>query len=243
MVDEIEPQILTEEDGRISVLLLDDHQLSLDGMLAILEARAAEFCVVGAVRSVKEALQIVANSLPDVVVLDLKVLYEPASPEERIEAGLDAIREIRRLSPSTKVVVVSAYRQPEHIAQALQAGAVGYVYKGRSSEEVLESLRRAHVGQVFFHPEIAQKLLETLQRPESSEGEERESDPLTPREREVLQLIAEGKSNQEIANQLQISIGTVKKHVTNILDKIHLRSRVEAALYWRTQSQITLPRE
>ncbi|MGQ9500440.1 MAG: LuxR C-terminal-related transcriptional regulator [Anaerolineae bacterium] len=227
--------VLLEEDERISVLLVDDHRSFLDGMVARLEARADEFRIVGAVPSVSEALQIVAESLPDVVLLDLKVLSgERPGEEPDITAGLGAIRAIHQRSPSTKIVVLSAYHRPEHVAQALQSGAVGYVHKGRSSDEVLESIRRAHLGQVLFHPEIAQKLLETLQNPRGRE-EEREIDPLTPREREVLQLIAEGKSNQEIAIQLQISLGTVKKHVTNILDKIHMRSRVEAALYWRTQ--------
>jgi len=227
------------EDERISVLLVDDHQSFLDGMVARLEAHANEFRVVGAVTSVKEALQIIAGDPPDVVLLDLKVLSGQSLTEEPdIKSGLEAIRAIHQQTPSTKIVVLSAYHRPEHVAQALQSGAVGYVYKGRSGDEVLESIRRAHVGQVLFHPEIAQKLLETLQKPERFEGEKRESGPLTPREREVLQLIAEGKSNQEIANQLQISLGTVKKHVTNMLEKMHLRSRVEAAsLYWRTRSQ------
>lgn len=238
MIEESTLQSGLEDDERISVLLVDDHRSFLDGMVARLEARANEFRVIGAVTSVKEALQIIAGDPPDVVLLDLKVLSGQDSAEEPdIKSGLEAIRAIHQRTPSTKIVVLSAYHRPEHVAQALQSGAVGYVYKGRSSDEVLESIRRAHVGQVLFHPEIAQKLLETLQKPERFEGEEREMDPLTPREREVLQLIAEGKSNQEIAIQLQISLGTVKKHVTNILEKMHLRSRVEAALYWRTQSQ------
>ena len=238
MIGESTLQSGLEDDERISVLLVDDHRSFLDGMVARLEARANEFRVIGAVTSVKEALQIIAGDPPDVVLLDLKVLSGQDSAEEPdIKSGFEAIRAIHQRTPSTKIVVLSAYHRPEHVAQALQSGAVGYVYKGRSSDEVLESIRRAHVGQVLFHPEIAQKLLETLQKPERFEGEEREMDPLTPREREVLQLIAEGKSNQEIAIQLQISLGTVKKHVTNILEKMHLRSRVEAALYWRTQSQ------
>lgn len=233
-----EPRNMWGEDERISVLLLDDHQTALDGMVARLEARAGEFRVIGAVRSAREALRIVADSPPDVVLLDLRVLsgQEPFE-EPKFEAGLEAIRAIRQLSPSTKIVVLSAYHRPEHVAQAMESGAVGYVSKSRSSDEVLESVRQAHAGQVLLHPEIAQALLKYLQKP----GESEENvDPLTPREREVLQLIADGKTNQEIANQLQISLGTVKKHITNIFDKLHLRSRVEAALYWRSHKHIQL---
>ncbi len=233
MAKKTELQSVWEDEEHISVLLVDDHQSFLDGMVARLEARVGEFRVVGAVKSVKEALQIVTESPPDVVLLDLKVLSGQGSVEEpRIEAGLEAIRAMRRLSPSTKIVVLSAYHRPEHVAQAVESGAVGYVSKSRSSDEVLESVRQAHVGQVSLHPEIAQELLKYLQKPE--EVDPLALDPLTSRECEVLQLLAEGKTNQEIANQLQISVGTVKKHVTNILDKMHLRSRVEAALYWRS---------
>ncbi|MGC8878103.1 MAG: LuxR C-terminal-related transcriptional regulator [Anaerolineae bacterium] len=238
-MERTEWQSTWEEDERISVLLVDDHQTFLDGMVARLEAQRGEFRVVGAVKSVREALQIVTESPPDVVLLDLKVLSGQRSVEEpRIEAGLEAIRAMRQLSPSTKIVVLSAYHRPEHVAQAMESGAIGYVLKSRSSGEVLESVRQAHAGQVSLHPEIAQELLKYLQRQEETEDK---VDPLTPREREVLQLIADGKTNQEIANELQISLGTVKKHITNIFDKLHLRSRVEAALYWRSHKHMELP--
>lgn len=241
MVEKTELQSVWEDDERISVLMVDDHQSFLDGMVARLEARSAEFRIVGAVTSVKEALRVVTDSPPDVVLLDLKVLsgQEPVE-ESKIEAGLEAIRAMRRLSPATKIVVLSAYHRPEHVAQAMESGAVGYVSKSRSSNEVLESVRQAHAGQILLHPEIAQELLKYLQKPGESEDK---VDPLTPREREVLQLIADGKTNLEIANQLQISLGTVKKHITNILDKLHLRSRVEAALYWRSYKDTEPPSE
>lgn len=253
MTEKTELQSVWEDEGHISVLLVDDHQSFLDGMVARLEARAGEFRVVGAVKSVKEALQIVVDSPPDVVLLDLKVISgQEAVEESKIEAGLEAIRAIRQVSPSTKIVVLSAYHRPEHVAQAIEAGAVGYVSKARSSDEVLESVRRAHVNQVSLHPEIAQELRKYLELRkslwESPENSESGVDPLalyplTPRECEVLQLLAKGKTNQEIANQLQISVDTVKKHVTNILDKMHLRSRVEAALYWISHKHIELPSE
>jgi NarL family two-component system response regulator LiaR len=208
-------------------------------MVARLEAQSGEFRVVGAVKSVREALQIVAESPPDVALLDLKVFSGQRLVEEpRIEAGLEAVRAMRQLSPSTKIVVLSAYHRPEYVARAMEYGAIGYVLKSRSSDEVLESVRQAHAGQVSLHPEIAQELLKYLQGAEETEDK---VDPLTPREREVLQLIADGKTNQEIANELQISLGTVKKHITNIFDKLHLRSRVEAALYWRSHKHIELP--
>jgi len=223
------------EDERISVLLVDDHQSFLDGMVARLEAHANEFRVVGAVTSVKEALQIIAGDPPDVVLLDLKVLSGQSLTEEPdIKSGLEAIRAIHQQTPSTKIVVLSAYHRPGYVAWAIRSGAVGYVYKGRSSDEVLRKIRDAYAGRASIDSEIAQELLKYLQRQEETEDK---LDLLTPREREVLQLIAHNKTNQEIADELKISPNTVKKHVTNILEKLHLRNRGEAGLYWHIYSQ------
>lgn len=225
-----------EEDNRITVLLVDNHLSFLEGMRSRFELRSTQFNVVDAVSSAEEALQAVADLVPDIVLLDLRLPARPRTLED-FEGGLGAIRAIRDLSPTTRIVVLSAYDQRDHVARALQAGAASYIHKNSSSEEIIECVRRTHQGEFWLQPDIARKLLDTLHNSSNASAEEGDSlvNPLTDREHEVLRLIAEGQTNKEIARQLCIAIGTVKKHVSNILDKMEMRSRMEAALFYRAK--------
>jgi NarL family two-component system response regulator LiaR len=142
--------------------------------------------------------------------------------------GIEAIRQIKAAHPSIQILVLTSFATDDKVFPAIKAGALGYLIKDTSPEELVHAIRQVHQGQLTLHPSIAQKLLKELaltsEQPPSP-------DPLTEREVEVLKLIARGLSNQEIADTLVVSIATVYTHVSKILDKLHLASRTQAALY------------
>ncbi len=204
---------------RIRVLLVDDHEVVRNGMRAYLDSHP-DFEVVGEAASGGEAVGLVKKLVPDVVLMDLVM--------PRMD-GVEATRRVRDISPRTQVVVLTSYHDDEYVFPALQAGALSYVLKDSRMEEVAEALRLAARGEAHLHPRVASRVISELT---GRRGEE--LNPfveLTDREMEVLKLIAEGLSNSEIAARLVISENTVKGYVSNILSKLHLNDRTQAAVY------------
>jgi NarL family two-component system response regulator LiaR len=171
-----------------------------------------------------QAVALVSNLLPDVVLLDLLM---PGMD------GVTAVREIKRITPSTHVIILTSYFEDEHIFGAIKAGALSYILKDASPEELIEAIRAATHGEGVLHPQVAARALREMKR-QSPLHE------LTARETEVLMLLAHGRSNAEIASELTIGEGTVKTHVSNILSKLHLADRTQAAIYALQQHLVSL---
>ncbi len=203
----------------ITVLLVDDHEVVRSGVSAFL-ASQPDFEVVGEAKSGTEAVNLVQKTVPDVVLMDLVMAKMD---------GVEATRQVKAVSPRTKIVVLTSYHQDEYIFPALQAGAISYILKDVKMDELADALRRASQGEATLHPRVASRVIQELH------GANREElnpyTELTEREMEVLKLIAKGQSNSEIAENLVISVNTVKGHVSNILSKLHLADRTQAAVY------------
>lgn len=207
----------------ITVLIVDDHTVVRQGIRAFL-ATQSDIQVVGEAASGREAVRLVMEHVPDVVLMDLVM------PEMD---GVEATRQIRRISPRTQVIVLTSYHDDEHIFPAIRAGAISYLLKDVGADELADAVRKAARGEAVLHPRVAARVIQELH---GLEGE-RSASPfadLTERELEVLRLIAEGLSNAQIAARLVISEKTVKSHVSNILSKLHLADRTQAAVYaWK----------
>jgi NarL family two-component system response regulator LiaR len=204
---------------KISILIADDHEVVRNGIRSYLET-LSDFQVVGEAASGEEAIELVSELVPDIVLMDL------------IMPGLDGIettRRIKKVSPRTQVVVLTSYHEDAHIFPALKAGAISYILKDMKMEKLVEALHRALQGEVTLHPRVAARVLQHL-RGESDEEPQLLAD-LTERELDVLKLIASGLSNSQIAGKLVISENTVKGHVSNILSKLHLADRTQVAVY------------
>ncbi len=206
----------------ITVLIVDDHQMVRQGVRAFLE-KQPDISVVGEAASGAEALRLAAELAPDVTLMDLVM------PEMD---GVETTRRLKQVSPRSQVIILTSYHDDEHIFPAIRAGALSYVLKDVSSGELVEIVRKAARGEAVMHPHVAARVMEELrggpraQTPFSSD--------LSERELETLRLIAEGLNNAEIAERLVISEHTVKRHVSNILSKLHLVDRTQAAVYaWR----------
>lgn len=204
---------------KTSILIVDDHEVVRNGIRAYLET-ISDFQVVGEASSGEEALTMVAELIPDIVLLDLIM---PGMD------GIDTTRRIRQISPRTQVVVLTSYHEDVHIFPALKAGAISYILKDMKMEKLVDVLHRAVQGEVTLHPRVASRVLQNIR------GENGEEQPLftelTDRETDVLKLIANGLTNSQIADKLVISENTVKGHVSNILSKLHLADRTQAAAY------------
>jgi len=201
---------------KIGVLIVDDHPVVREGLRTFLQLQE-DMEVVGEAADGMEALRKVGELVPDVVLIDLVM--------PRMD-GITTIRQIGAISPSTRVLVLTSFSDDEKVFPAIKAGAHGYLMKDIKPTELAQSIRLVYRGEPSLHPEIARKLMDQL-----SEGEGSAEERLTARETEVLGLIAKGYSNKEIAAALQVSEKTVKTHVSNILQKLHLSDRTQAALY------------
>lgn len=206
----------------ISILLVDDHALVREGARAFLEAQP-DFLVVGSVGSGGEAVLLAADLAPDVVLMDLVM---PAMD------GIEATRRLKLRSPRSQVIVLTSYHDDEHIFPAIRAGALSYLLKDVLLPELADAVRKAAAGEPVMHPHVAARIAQELESlPETDRARYTQ---LSEREREVLRLIAEGSPNSEIARRLVISEKTVKSHVSNILSKLHLLDRTQAAVFaWR----------
>ncbi|MGD8759851.1 MAG: response regulator transcription factor [Anaerolineales bacterium] len=203
----------------VTVMIVDDHEVVRTGVRAYLDAQR-DFEVIGEATSGEEAIRMVANEIPDVVLMDLVM--------EGMD-GVAATRKLKDASPRSQIVVLTSYHQDEHIFPALQAGAISYILKDVTMEELAEALRRAARSEATLHPRVAARVIKEIHGSDS-----RTANPftkLTGREREVLKLIANGLNNRSIASELVISENTVKGHVSNILTKLQLADRTQAAVF------------
>lgn len=203
----------------ITVMIVDDHEMVRHGAAGYLEAQE-DIRVVAEADSGEEAVRLVREHIPDVVLMDLVM---PGMD------GVEATRKVKDISPRTHIIVLTSYHQDEHIFPALQAGAISYLLKDVKAEELVDAIRRAARGEATLHPRIAARVVKEFRVGEP--GEYRLFTDLTEREMEVLKLIAKGYTNSKIAEQLVISVGTVKGHVSNILSKLQLADRTQAAVY------------
>jgi DNA-binding NarL/FixJ family response regulator len=204
----------------IRIVVADDHPVVREGLAAIIR-RQSDMAVVGEAADGREALDLCLAHHPDVVLMDLRM---------PVMDGVAATEAIQRSAPRTRVLVLSTYDGEEGIYQALRAGAKGYLLKDACREDLLEAIRAVHAGRRRVPPTVAARLAERVGAPE-----------LTPREKDVLALIVRGKSNKEIGQALDIAEGTVKGHVNNILGKLGVSGRTEAAIS-AVQRGIVLPR-
>jgi DNA-binding NarL/FixJ family response regulator len=196
---------------KIRVLLADDHTVVRQGLRALLAAEE-DIEIVGEAENGRQALQLVKKMLPDVVVMDI------AMP---VLNGVEATRQITRYVPSVKVLVLSTYSNDEYVEQLTEAGAAGYLVKQTAANDLLKAIREAFKGNAFFSPAIAKRLRDQCRQTYvTGLPVKRRSDYLTTREAEVLQLIAEGRANKQIAAELCISIKTVEKHRQQVMNKL-----------------------
>ena len=203
----------------VSILIVDDHEVVRNGIRSYLET-IKDFDVVGEAESGEQAVRMVSELIPDIVLLDL------------IMPGMDGVettRRIKQISPRSQVVVLTSYHEDAHIFPALKAGAISYILKDMKMDKLVEALRRAAQKEVTLHPLVAARVLQNI-RSESGEDQPLFTE-LTERELEVLRLIANGMTNSQIAEKLVISENTVKGHVSNILSKLHLADRTQVAVY------------
>lgn len=202
----------------IRVLIADDHTVVRGGLSALLED-VEGIDVIGEAADGVEAVLKTRSLKPDVVLMDLMM------PRK---TGIEAIEEIKHENPGARILVLTSYSDDDKVFAAIKAGALGYLLKETSTQDLLQAIRDVYHGESSLHPAIARKLIRELNRPTTLPPSD---EPLTDREAEVLILVAQGLSNQDISNKLVISERTVRTHVSNILSKLHLANRTQAALY------------
>ena len=221
-----------QEKQPIQVLIVDDHAIVRDGIRSLLST-IPDMEVAGEAANGSQAVSMFNRLRPDIVLMDLVM------PEMD---GIQAIEQIIAHTPSARILVLTSFATDDKIFPALKAGACGYLLKDSDSEELVRSIREVQRGESSIDPKIARILLREISDP-LPQHPPSEVDPLTVRELEVLNLVAQGRSNQEIAQQLVISEGTVRAHVSNILGKLHLASRTQATLYALRQGLASLDEE
>jgi len=207
----------------IRLVMVDDHAVVRQGLRFLLEQQP-DIEIVGEGKDGAQGVTLVTSLLPDVVLLDLLM--------PRMD-GITAVREMKRLTPSTQIIMLTSYYEDDQIFGAIKAGALSYLLKDASPEELIEAVRAAARGEGILHPQVAARVLREMQQRSPLQE-------LTARELEVLTLIARGRSNAEIAAELVIGEGTVKTHVSNILMKLHLADRTQAAIYALQQRLVPL---
>ena len=201
-----------------TVVIADDHTLVREGTSRMLQAQP-DIVVVGEAADGATAVEACLKLHPDVVLLDIRM---PALN------GIEAARRIRDQAPDVAALVLTAYDEDEYVSAALKAGASGYLLKTVRASELIEAVRRVRMGEVVLHPAIARKLARLFVKNRDSTAEEQ---LLTQRERDILELVCQGKLNKEIAGDLGLSVRTVEGHLNAILGKLNVRSRTEAAMY------------
>jgi two-component system NarL family response regulator len=210
-------------DEPIRVLIVDDHALFRRGLVMVLE-QEKDIDLVGEAGDGAEAVNIAQDTMPDVVLMDVRM------PRR---GGIEATSQIKALAPHIKILMLTISDEEADLYDAIKAGASGYLLKEISIEEVANAIRQVYAGQSMISPSMASKLLtefatmvkKTDEKPASAQPR------LTEREMEVLRLVAKGRNNRDIAKELFISENTVKNHIRNILEKLHLHSRMQAVVY------------
>jgi DNA-binding NarL/FixJ family response regulator len=200
---------------RIRILLADDHMMIRQGIRALLEKEGFE--VVAEAMDGREAVRLAEKLKPDVAVLDI------AMP---LLNGIDAAREIRRVSPKTKTTLLTVHEENQYVVEALRAGVTGYVVKTKAAEDLVKAIREVSLGAVYMSPGVSREAVRAY-----LDGTEPSTDGLTPREREVLQLVAEGKTTKEVAAVLGISVKTAESHRSRIMEKLDIHETASLVRY------------
>ncbi len=203
----------------ITILIVDDHTVVRQGVRTLLDMHP-DLQVVGEAESAEEALPLVEKLVPDVVLLDLLL---PGMN------GVEAARQMKRISPRTQIVVLTSYAEDEHVFPVLRAGALSYLLKDIRPRELAESIRKAARGESVLHSRIAARMIQEVR--EAKRKVPPAFAELTPRELEVLQLLADGQTNTGIAEQLVLGEKTVRGYISNILSKLHLEDRTQIAVF------------
>ena len=211
---------MTDSAEKIRVLIVDDHQVVRQGLRTFLELQE-DVVVVGEAEDGQMAVEMVRQLNPTVILMDLVM--------PRLD-GISATRQVKSLDSNVKVIALTSFTEDDKVFPAIQAGASSYLLKDVTPDDLVEAIRAAHRGEARLHPDIARKLMEQVAH-QSPLSREPQVEGLTERERDVVQLVAQGCSNQEIAKELVISEKTVKTHVSNILGKLHLEDRTQLAIY------------
>ena len=201
------------------VMIVDDHEVVREGLRSLLRRRP-ELAVVGEADSVASAIEEARKTEPDVVIMDVRL------PDG---SGVEACREIRAERPDTKVLMLTSYADEEAVFASIMAGAIGYLLKQTSTKTLIEAIERAMRGESLLDPAVTQRVLERVRSGKPDEDEDLAL--LSEQERKILDLIAEGKTNKEIAKEIFLSDKTVKNYVSSILSKLNLRRRSEAAAF------------
>lgn len=204
--------------NKIRILVVDDQTVVREGLAAIL-ANYSDIEVVGQAADGIQALEVIKQTKPNVILLDLVM---PGLD------GLATIPKIREIAPGARILVVTSFAESDRVYQAIKAGALGYILKDATREQLLQAIRDVAQGRASLQPSIAVKLIQEINHPSELLYT---ADPLTRRELETIRLIARGLSNQEIAAELVVNERTIAKYVSSILDKLHLANRTQAALY------------
>ena len=202
----------------IRVFIAEDHAIVRKGIHLLLNLEPG-IEVVGEASNGREAVSGIESTRPDVILMDLVM------PEMD---GIEAIQQVKARQPEARILVLTSFATDDKVFPAIKAGALGYLLKDSEPRDVVDAIRQVYRGESSLHPRIARKLMQELSRPPEKPPT---PDPLTEREMEVLCLVAQGKSNREIADDLTVTEGTVRVHVSSILSKLHLASRTQATLY------------
>ena len=205
----------------IRILLADDHNVMRRGLRLLLESQPG-FVIVAEAADGGQAVELARETRPDVVVLDIAMPHL---------SGTDAAQRITESMPDTAVIILSMHSDEGYLLRALKAGAKGYLLKDSSEDDLIEAIKAVSEGKAFFSPEISRMLVEDYVRDLRKRGAEDSYDLLTAREREILHLLAEGKSNKDIAALLNLSLFTVETHRRNLQDKLNVHSLAELILY------------
>jgi NarL family two-component system response regulator LiaR len=211
----------------IQILIADDHEIVRQGLKTLIST-CPDMKVVGEAANGIEAVDKARQLQPDVILLDMLMPHKN---------GLEAIAEIKEDNPAARILVLTSFAEDEQILSAIKSGAMGYLLKDSSPQELLLAIQAVYRGESSLHPSVARRLVNEFSRPPSDQTLR---NPLTEREIEVLKLVAEGLSNQEISDILHVSERTVGKHVGSILDKLQLPNRTQAALYALRQGLVHL---
>ena len=209
-----------EQPEKIKVLIVDDHQVVRQGLRTFLELHE-DIDVVGEAEDGKSAVEQVRQLKPDVVLMDLVMPNMD---------GITATQQLHELGFPARVIALTSFSEDDKVFPAIQVGAASYLLKDVSPDDLVEAIRAVHHGEARLHPDIARKLMQQVTQMRNT-SQEKSVDELTERERDVIRLVAVGRNNREIAQELFISEKTVKSHISNILGKLNLEHRTQLAIY------------